>query len=438
MPDILTPLDAFRGCVTAPTWRRLRILIEGAILASGARTVTAILRATGRGQESNWSGFHRVLHTAPWSMLRASQILLGLLLSQFCPEGRAVFTLDDTLERRTGRRILLAGWFRDPVRSTEKATVTVRAVRWLVLALSVRPTWSDRHWSLPILCIPVPAPKEREEMGTDKHLIDFAHDCLTLIRRWCPDREIILVADGAFAVHSLYLRARARDVSIVTRCRDDLMLYDPLVPLAKRRRGRQPTHGPECPKLHRTAQNPGTIWTPHGQGYETHVVRAVWHRGRQKANPCPVACVLIRPAHQPDAVRFIATTDQTLSASEVVDLYEQRWGIEVTFQEARAHLGIETGRGWTENTIRRTTPALFALFSLVVYLAHHLVGTATIPLQQSAWYTKTHPTFHDLLAGVRRSLWRRRICPNSTPAPEVAQNSDPWVQSFLEIACYAA
>jgi hypothetical protein len=114
----------------------------------------------------------------------------------------------------------------------------------------------------------------------------------------------------------------------------------------------------------------------------------------------------------------------------------------VTFEEARLHLGIETQRQWTKRAIERTTPCLLGLFTLVVLLAHQLYGTA-IPVRRSAWYAKEEATFVDVLAAVRRELWRGQLAnwPVRVHDPEVANSPNHHRQalvSLLEAACYAA
>jgi hypothetical protein len=79
--------------------------------------------------------------------------------------------------------------------------------------------------------------------------------------------------------------------------------------------------------------------------------------------------------------------------------------IEVTFQEVRAHLGVETQRQWADQSIARTTPALLGLFSLITLLAHHFQAQQTFSVRQAAWYAKSLPTFVDAMAVVRQSLW---------------------------------
>jgi predicted DNA-binding transcriptional regulator YafY len=86
----------------------------------------------------------------------------------------------------------------------------------------------------------------------------------------------------------------------------------------------------------------------------------------------------------------------------------QRWQVEATFQETRAHLGVETQRQWSDKAIARTTPCLLALFSIVTLLAAHLPARERQQAAATAWYPKPQPTFSDALAAVRRAIWREQ------------------------------
>lgn len=99
------------------------------------------------------------------------------------------------------------------------------------------------------------------------------------------------------------------------------------------------------------------------------------------------------------------STDPDLSGVQIVEWFVLRWQLEVTFEDARAHLGIETQRQWSDLAIVRTTPALLGLFSLVTLLAHRLLQGNDLPARQAAWYRNEQPTFADTLALVRRQLW---------------------------------
>jgi hypothetical protein len=86
-----------------------------------------------------------------------------------------------------------------------------------------------------------------------------------------------------------------------------------------------------------------------------------------------------------------------------------RWSLEVTFEEAREHLRMETQRQWSDLAIARTTPVILGLFSLVVMLARRLQPDGKVPILTAAWYQKTEATFSDCLALVRKHLWNSNI-----------------------------
>jgi hypothetical protein len=114
-------------------------------------------------------------------------------------------------------------------------------------------------------------------------------------------------------------------------------------------------------------------------------------------------------------------TDLQATPVQILRWVVMRWSVEVTFEEARAHLGFETQRQWSDHAIARTTPILLALFSLVTVLALKLSGDGQIPVAVTAWYHKGEPTFSDCLTLVRRHLWRARYVVNSTPEGECRQ-----------------
>jgi DDE superfamily endonuclease len=120
LPAELLPLIVeLRPLFSKPVWKQAQVLLIGAILAPGKRTVTACLRVMGLSQEKRFVNYHRVLNRANWSALTASRILLRLLVAAFAPNGELVLGIDDTIERRRGEKIKAKGIYRDPVRSSK-------------------------------------------------------------------------------------------------------------------------------------------------------------------------------------------------------------------------------------------------------------------------------------------------------------------------------
>jgi len=266
---------------------------------------------------------------------------------------------------------------------------------------------------------------------------------LRLMRRWQPDREIVVVGDSAFAVVGLGHTCRARGMRLVSRLVLNAQLYAPVPARPASTPGPKPTKGPRQPKLAARLTDGATAWrtcTVPWYGQQTAVVElatgtALWHT--DGSAPLPVRWVLVRdPAgRRPPLALFC--TDRRAAPERIVSWYVDRWHIEVTFEEARAHLGLETQREWSTRAVGRSIPCLLGLFSLVVLLAHTLHG-ADLPARRAAWYPKAEPTFVDALAAVRRHLWASRNRPPAVLARDPANPPSPWLDALVEAACYAA
>jgi len=177
------------------SWRHAEMLLIGAILTPGQRTVTSILRITGLGRERRFVNYHRVLNRAAWSGRAAARVLLGLLLDAFVPRGPVILGLDDTIERRRGKRISAKGIYRDPVRSSHGHFVKASGLRWLSLMVLVPIPWAGRVWALPFLTALAPSERySREHRKRHKKLTDWARQLVLQARRWIPKRPLVLVA----------------------------------------------------------------------------------------------------------------------------------------------------------------------------------------------------------------------------------------------------
>jgi hypothetical protein len=212
-PKMVQALAPFAPLFSERVFRHARVLLIGAILAPGARTVSSALRAMGLDREKRFHRYHRVLSSARWSSLEASRILLGLLLEAFVVgDGPLVLGLDETLERRWGKKISARGVYRDPVRSTHETFVKSSGLRWVCVMLLVEVPWALRVWALPFLSALAPSERYAAKRGRrHKKITEWAWQLLLVVRRWHPQREIVAVADRAYA--SLKLLDRCRKLS---------------------------------------------------------------------------------------------------------------------------------------------------------------------------------------------------------------------------------
>ena len=147
----------FSPVFSRPVWQHVKVLLTGAVLAPGKRTVTAMLQIMGLSAASDFQTYHRVLNRAVWSPLTASRLLLRLVVAVFIPRGVVIFGLDDTIERRRGDQIQAKGIYRDPVRSSHAQVVNVSGRRWLACMVLTPLSWANRLWAWPFLTVLCPS-----------------------------------------------------------------------------------------------------------------------------------------------------------------------------------------------------------------------------------------------------------------------------------------
>jgi hypothetical protein len=427
------------------TWRYAQELLIGAILAPGIRTVASVLRVLGRSHEQHFVNFHRVLNRAVWSPRTASRVLLELLVRTFVPEGPIVLGIDDTIERRRGARIRAKGIYHDSVRSSRSHFVKASGLRWLAVTLLAPIPWARRVWALPVMTALAPSERYHRERGQrHKRLSDWARQLLRQMRRWLPGRTLIMVADSSFAVLEL-LTALSPSMTCITRLRLDAQLYAPAAPRRPHCKGRPRKKGERRPALTEVLTHPRTPWVRWTmRPWYGHTARrievtsntAVWYHSGQP--PLSIRWVLIRDPFGHFEPQALLCTDVRLSPWQIVAYFVRRWQVEVTFEEARRHLGLETQRQWSDRAIARSTPVLLGLFSLVTLLATRLVRRQYLPLRGAAWYRKPLPTFSDALAAVRAHLWRTIGLSTSHSEHDIIKVPRAVFRQLHEAACYAA
>lgn len=417
-----TILKEFSQLFSKRIWERVQVLLAGAILSPAERTVTAALRAVGLSQEKHFQNYHRVLNRAVWSSLDASKILLMLLVNAFAMFGPIVFGLDDTIERRRGANIKAKGIYRDPVRSSHSHMVKASGLRWLSLMLLAPISWAGRVWALPFLTVLAPSERYYETKACKhKKLTDWARQMLFQLRKWLPQRSLVVVADSSYAVIELLgqMSRLESPICMITRFRLDAALYEPVV-LTPGKMGRPRKKGKRLPTLETTLDDEQTVWQPlvvqewYGEKQrEIEIVSgtAVWyHSGKP---PLPICWVLIRDPKKKFKSQALLCTNLETSPEQIIKWFLRRWQVEVTFHEVRTHLGVETQRQWADLAISRITPALLSLFSLVTLLANCHAQKNHLLIQRTAWYDKKLPTFSDALLTVKQEFWSQIFFPTS-------------------------
>ena len=426
-PEMIVLLAPFAQLFSDRVWLHAQVLVVGAILVPGKRTVSSCLRVMGVAWEYHFTNYHRVLNRATWSAWQASKILLGLIVVLLVPAGGPlVLGADDTVERRSGRQIKAKGCYRDAVRSSKKQVVRCFGLKWVAMMVLVPVPWAQRVWALPFLtalCWPRKSPHQRRH----KTSVDWVRQMMKQVRRWLPQRLVVLVVDGGFAAVALALACGDSQVTMVARLRLDAALYHPPAPPPPGKRGRKPLKGQRQRRLKVWAARSDTPWEELEVDWYGGERKALWIFSRTALwytpgqAPVAIRLVLVRdPEGKLSDAAFLCTALQATPA-QILGWVVIRWSVEVTFEEARAHLGLETQRQWSDKAIARTTPVLLGLFSLVTVLTLRLCPSGQVPVETTAWYHKAEPTFSDCLTLVRRHLWRTRYFVNSASPAEYVQ-----------------
>ena len=258
----------------------------------------------------------------------------------------------------------------------------------------------------------------------------------------------MLVGDSGFAALAFLDALRRIRITTITRLRLDAALYEPAPPRLLSTIGRPREKGARLPTLSELLKAENTLWQTvqvigwKGAGectIEIASATAVWrHSGLPVV---PIRWVLIRDPENRFAPQALLCTDLDRldrDPTQIVGWFVRRWQVEVTFQEARTHLGVETQRQWSDKAIARTTPCLLALFSIVTLLAGHLPPRERRQVAQAAWYPKPQPTFSDALATVRRAIWREQAFVISRRRGDSTKVRLALPDAWAYALCYAA
>lgn len=412
IPKAAEPLiHEFAVAFTRPTYQRFVVLLFAAILTTGRRTVTNLLRTVSSLAFGHPSSYHRVFSQRRWSSWRLARALAGFILRRWVPEGPVPLCGDDTVDGHRGKKVYGKACHRDAVRSTHSFTAYRWGHKWVVLAILVKFPFARRLWALPVL-VALYRSKEWNRRHGRRHKTpsELMRQLLAVLIRWFPQRKFVFSGDGGYGTHELARfahRYRSR-LTLVSRFYPDANLYAPPPVVRGKKKGRPRKKGRKLPgPAEVVKQSPRTRLTVawYGGGRRRiEVVSGLGHWYKNGEGLVPIRWVFVHDLSGTHRDEYFFTTDPTMTPRTIVETYTGRWSIETTFQEMRAYLGLETTRGRTEKTVLRAAPCLFGLFSVVALLYAQLPFRRT---REAAflWPGKTERTFSDAITAVRRWLW---------------------------------
>jgi DDE superfamily endonuclease len=410
IPDLLNRLiHPFAAAFSRPTFKRFTTLMLGAVLTTGRRTVSNLLRTVGGLAPGHPSSYHRVFSRRRWSIWTLARALAGAILRRCPHDGPVSLVGDDTVDEHPGDTVYGKGRHRDPVRSSKTYTAWRWGHKWVVLAVLVQFPFARRPWALPVLVALYRTPQWDLEHGRrHKTPARLLRQLVAVLLRWSPGRRFLLAGDGGFGSHEMaaFAHRHRRRLALISRFGPKANLFEPPPPYGGK--GRPRVKGAELPAPGETvaATAPTKLevsWYGGGRRQvETVSGTGQWYKSGEGL--APVRWVFVRDLTGTHRDDYFFSTDVEMEPRAVIEGFTGRWSIETTFQEMRAYVGLETTRGRSEATVLRMAPCLFGLFSVVALLYRRLRerGYATAEV---AWAGKSEVTFSDAITTVRRWLW---------------------------------
>ena len=412
-PLLMTLAPAF----TTPTAQRFQFLLVVAILTTGRRTVANMLRTLGGLVHGHRTSYQRVFSAARWSGLQLGCLLCGFVLRHLVPDGRVTLIGDDTVESHPGRKVYGKARHRDPVRSSHAYTAWRYGHKWVVLAVLVRLPFASRPWALPVL-IDLYRSEADDRARRRPHRTPAQLLCrlLRLVLLRFPDRTFLVVGDASYGTHEVarFVWRHRRRLSLVSKFHPDANLFTP--PARSQGPGRPRVKGRRLPKprqavAQRQRFRRRTVAWYGGGTRQVQTAEGGGHWYKAGRGLVPIRWVFVRDRQGTHRDEYFFTTDSSLTAEAVVGHYTGRWNIETTFEELRAHLGLESTRGWCGNTVLRAAPCLFGLYTVVALLYQALPKAKRVGAVR--WLGKEGTTFSDALICVRRWLWDEWVFPQA-------------------------
>ena len=323
-------------------------------------------------------------------------------------------------------------------------------LKWSVMALSIKLPFMSRVFALPFLSVLEPSKKcDEAKKRRHKTSLKWASQMILQVRRWVGKaRPLILVGDGGYAAGQLALDCISFGVTLVSRLKMNAALFDFPAKKIPGQRGRPAKKGIRLKNFKQMLSLEGLPWKEMivvSYGGVKRVARVVsdtclW--GADGATPIPIRWALvIDPTGKLDPLPLMST-DPLMTPERMVELFVDRWSLEVTFEETREHLGVETQRQWSDRAIARSTPILMGLYSCVCLMANPLTQADLLKVEATAWYQKERATFSDMLRAVRMVIWRDNFISWKGKKPPSMKNITPemvdWIDDIVRRVLQAA
>ncbi len=430
--SFLDLLPHFARVFTAPTYQTFLVIVAGWVLSQRHRFITEVIFSGGKVGVGHWSRFHRFFSHAAWDIDTFSLALAKLVVTILAPGSQLLWAVDDTLCRKRGLTLYGAGMHYDPLISSRPKALVSWGHDWVVLCLIlVHPWWAPtKVFALPIAArlyinrqgltkgkkgrgkaartkkVEAAAQKAKATANHDHRTRpELALELITLVARWFPDDEILMLGDSTYGGRSVLSHLPA-NVHLISRVAPNAALYEVAPPRRPGQRGPSRKKGDRLPGMAEWGADPKQAWERldfdqfglHAT-LEVKAIRALYYKaGRDRL----LTIVLVRDVQgkRPDQMFYCTKTDWT--ARQVLSAYTCRWAIECTFEYCKQFLGLEDPANRLPKAVERTAPMALFIYSLVVVWFHR-EGHRSVRFPFRPWYKKkVEPSFADMLTTLRR------------------------------------
>jgi DDE superfamily endonuclease len=438
-------LNVFRPAFSTPTYRRFLVLVLGAVLTTGRRTISNLLRTVRSKAPGHGSSYHRVFSQRRWSAWALARALITFLLHYVVPPGPVLLVGDDTVTEHPGPKVFGKGRHRDGVRSSHSYTAYRWGHKWVVVSVLVKLPFATRPWALPVLAA-LYRPSEWDRVHGTRHKTPahLARLLLARLVRWFPHRHFVFVGDSGYGTSETarFCQQHHAHLTLVSKFYADAALYEPPPRRTRRTIGRPRVKGkkrasPQQVVAHTAQRTRLTAAWYGGTTRDIEVVTGTGHWYRIGEALVEVRWVYVHDCTGTHRDEYFFTTDITMKPQQMVECYTQRWSIETTFQECREYLKLESTKGYSQQTVLRFTPCLFGLYTMVVLLYLQLPSSSN-PLRAICWRGKSTVTFSDMLTCVRRTLWEQWYFQTQTDLQEFSKLSPSFQDRILDALSLAA
>lgn len=422
-------VDTFRR---PPTARRIVLFFAAAILTIGDRTVCNVLRLLSLIEELNPSTYHRLFSHRRWKSRPLAYAIAKFILDRFVPHDTVRVCGDETVDGHRGNKVYGKARHRDAVRSSHSHTVYRYGHKWIVLAILVELPYTNRPFALPILVTLYRSQQcDKQEGRRHKTPAELMCGLLAILMHWFPERKFDFAGDSAYGSHLMarFAYRHRKRLSLVSKFVPDANLFAPPPKRNKTKVGRPRVKGKALPKPQevvarkKKGKRLRVRWYG-GGSRNVEVITGQGHWYKAGKGVLPVRWVFVRDLDGTHRDEYFFTTDTSMSAKAVIEMYGGRWNIETTFQEMRSHLGLETTRGWSEQTVLRMAPCLFCLYTLIV-IFYDTMPWSNAHVRVRQWVGKDATTFSDMIGSVRRYMWMEWIFTQVPGGSAVQKLSNP-------------